>query len=1104
VGRESRSGQGGVVGREARAAVRDRASAALDAQRWTEAEQLYESLCVGDEACAADWAELGRIHGLRGEMARAETCFREALRRDPRNVEALCNLGVVHETRGEPGWAIARYRAALALDPGRVEIQRNLASLLCDGGFLEETRAIAGTLRGAPGRWPLEADVLQARIYEHEVQPEAAIAGYTAVLSRDPGHVEARLRLANLLLSLWRCEEALPHFRELARRQAGDASVRNNLGVTLARLGRLTAAETAWAQALAMDPGHAGARENREKIREQLWAYDQWFTAHQTLIDPDRAAVRRRIAEFQYRPTISLLLPVRDGHPGRLIRALEAIRSQLYEQWELCVVPSADVAGNMLTALDEFATREPRVRRSEPVSSRSRAELTGAALGLARGEYVAVLGEHDEISEQALYLFVEEINRVPGAALIYGDEDRIDDDQRRFDPWFRPGWNPDLLLSQNYIGRFACARSAAVRAAGGLDVRREGLDDWSLWLRLTAGADSAAVRHLAFVLYHRRVDADGDEPGAIPADPERAAAMLEEHLAANGTPVRVTGTSVPAWRIRWPVPDPAPLVTIVIPTRDRRDLLQACVESIFGRTRYVNFELLIVDNQSSRPDALDYLRQLSADPRVRVIPYDAPFNYSAICNRAVEAARGDVVVLLNNDTEVISYDWLDDLVGHALRPEVGIVGAMLYYPDDTIQHAGIDSVPLAEGGLHHRRVGEPRGYRDSRARAWAAQNLIAVTGACQAMRKSVYEELGGMDQEHLVVAYNDVELCLKAQARGYRIVWTPWAELYHHESATTGDRTRQPQERERGQRELDQIRSRWARQLDADRAVNPNVARDQARYGLAWPPRIARPWEIVEQATGSLKAGGGADPTAVIATRNGRAPDQGGRNDLERYFLRNPGRMIDKWWHYFEIYDRHFSRFRGKPINVVEVGVYQGGSLQMWKSYFGEHARIVGIDLNPLCEQFEEERITVLTGDQADPQFLRTVAQSVSPIHILIDDGGHTMRQQHTTFEVLYPAIAEDGVYLCEDLHTSFWPEYGAKANGGSFLEFSKTLIDRLTAWHARPSYGPRPDAFTRSAYAMHYYDSVLVIEKRRMSAPARKVTGIRSIPDDSFPPPVV
>lgn len=225
----------------------------------------------------------------------------------------------------------------------------------------------------------------------------------------------------------------------------------------------------------------------------------------------------------------------------------------------------------------------------------------------------------------------------------------------------------------------------------------------------------------------------------------------------------------------------------------------------------------------------------------------------------------------------------------------------------------------------------------------------------------------------------------------------------------------------------------------------------------------------------------------------GLKSDDHDMNDLERYFYDNSGRVIHKWLHYFEIYDRHFSRFRNKPITIVEIGVFKGGSLQMWKEYFGPQAHIYGIDIDPACKAYEEDRIKVAIGSQEDRKFLQSFAASVPRIDVLIDDGGHTMQQQIVTFEELYPHVDANGVYLCEDLHTSYWSDYGGgHRKSGSFIEYSKALIDQLNAWHARADIGLplTVTPFTKSTHSLHFYDSILVAEKRPIEPPSHRMTG--------------
>jgi hypothetical protein len=226
-------------------------------------------------------------------------------------------------------------------------------------------------------------------------------------------------------------------------------------------------------------------------------------------------------------------------------------------------------------------------------------------------------------------------------------------------------------------------------------------------------------------------------------------------------------------------------------------------------------------------------------------------------------------------------------------------------------------------------------------------------------------------------------------------------------------------------------------------------------------------------------------------------------NELERYFKDNTGKLIDKWQHYFDIYDRHFARFKGKDVCLVEFGVFQGGSLQMWKHYFGPKAKIYGIDINPHCKQLEEDQIEIIIGDQEDRNFLRSLAARIPHIDILLDDGGHTMKQQLCTYEELFTHVAANGVYLCEDLHTSYWPEWGGGyRRRGTFIEFSKNFIDLIHAWHSVQPKRFAVNEFTKSVHSLHYYDSILVIEKRPMNKPFRLTTGTAKIPNGPLQQP--
>jgi GT2 family glycosyltransferase len=434
-----------------------------------------------------------------------------------------------------------------------------------------------------------------------------------------------------------------------------------------------------------------------------------------------------------------------------------------------------------------------------------------------------------------------ELAEHPDAALIYSDEDKIDESGRRHGPYFKPDWNPDLFLAQNLVTHLCVCRTDLVRELGGLRLGYEGAQDWDLAMRLAERVPPERIRHIPHVLYHWRGVAGS---AALAASEktyvcEAQRKVLTSHFERVGQHVRIEPVAEAYWRIRYPLPDDPPLVSLIIPTRDRYDLLRRCVDSIYRRSTYPSFEIVLLDNQTTDPRALRYLEELGARPNVRVVRYDAPFNYSAINNFAVRHARGTVLALINNDVEVITRDWLEEMVSQALRPDIGAVGAMLYYPNDTIQHAG---VILGLGGVAgHAYCYRPRGYSGQASRAFLAQNLSAVTAACMVLRREVFDEVGGLDETHLPIAYNDVDLCLRIREKGYRVLWTPYAELYHHESASRGSDSA-PTERARSRRELDYMQQPWGDLLQNHPAYNPNLALDRESFALNFPPRAHKPW----------------------------------------------------------------------------------------------------------------------------------------------------------------------------------------------------------------------------------------------------------------------
>jgi GT2 family glycosyltransferase len=484
-----------------------------------------------------------------------------------------------------------------------------------------------------------------------------------------------------------------------------------------------------------------------------------------------------------------------------------------------------------------------------------RGHISGAsnsALGLASGTYVAMLDHDDELAEEALYLVAAEINGAPDAEIIYSDEDKVDAHGRRFAPYFKPDWDPDLVLAQNLVTHLCVYRTDRVRALGGFQTGYEGAQDWDLVLRVAEQVPAATIRHIPRVLYHWRAVAGStamaiEEKGYASGAQRRT---LCAHFERQGQVVDLIPVAGLCWRVRYPLPVPAPLVTVIIPTRDRAALLRRCISSLRHRTTYPHLEIVIVDNQSVEAATISYLAELGQEPDVTVVRFDAPFNFSAINNLGARHARGEILALLNNDVESISPGWLEEMVSQACRADIGAVGAMLYYPDDRIQHAGVILGHGIARVAAHAYAHRPRGHIGQIGRAMLVQTMSAVTAACLVVRRSVFVEVGGFDESNLTIAYNDLDLCLRIRERGYRNLWTPAAELYHRESASRGYEDT-ALKRERFQREIDYIRERWQQELQCDPAYNPNLSLDGESFTLAYPPRTIKPWIALRTETNS-------------------------------------------------------------------------------------------------------------------------------------------------------------------------------------------------------------------------------------------------------------
>lgn len=563
--------------------------------------------------------------------------------------------------------------------------------------------------------------------------------------------------------------------------------------------------------------------------------YQEWIELVEKPSLPTNAQVQALLAKMgDPHPVISIITPVYNTPEACLRECIESVLRQSYPHWQLCLADDCSSQPHVRQVLEEYAAKDARIQVVFRPKNGHISAASNSALELATGDWVAFLDHDDVLPEHALFFVVQAILEHPEAKFIYSDEDVIDIYGKRLFPHFKSDWNPDLFLSQNYICHLSVIPRSLVTAVGGFRTGVEGSQDYDLFLRCLHHLKHHEIHHIPRILYHWRAipGSAALDSNEKPYTTQAGIKALTDYFAEQGPGGVVinAGRYPNTYRVIWPLPDPPPLVSLLIPTRDKKELVETAVGSILDKTTYPNYEILILDNGSVEPSTLAWFDEIQhKDPRVRVLRWDHPFNYSAINNFGVRHARGSIIGLINNDVEVISPDWLIEMVRHASRPDIGCVGAKLYYADGTIQHGGVIlSIKGLAGHAHQHLPHDHPGYF---ARLHSVQNLSAVTAACLLVRKSVYEQVGGLDEDDLKVAFNDVDFCLKVREAGYRNLWTPYAELYHHESLSRGNEDT-PEKQARFRHEVETMKSRWGEKLQRDPYYNPNLTKDREDFSI--------------------------------------------------------------------------------------------------------------------------------------------------------------------------------------------------------------------------------------------------------------------------------
>ncbi len=571
-------------------------------------------------------------------------------------------------------------------------------------------------------------------------------------------------------------------------------------------------------------------------------AYDEWAKKFLGSPSPSRFRFIKRQLGRENGPRISIVLPTYNSVTTHLSEAVESVRSQKYENWELLLVDDASTKQSTIRYLKQVSKLDPRIKVSFRSENGHISKASNEAIANASGEYITFLDHDDVLTTDALEAFVERLASNPDVKFVYSDEDKIDKRGVLSEPHFKPDLNRTLALSYNYFCHMSFYKTDLVRRLGGLRSEFDGAQDYDLALRVLAELPDEQIEHIPKVLYHWRKTGSSTAQN-IDAKSYASNAGLRavvSHLASTKTSGKVVVNPEINFynRVKFAT-NGTPLVSIIIPTRDHVQILKVCIRSILARTSYSNFEIIVVDNDSVEKKTLEYFSQLKK-LGVKIVSAPGEFNYSKINNMAVASAAGEYICLLNNDIEVKSKDWLTELLSHAQRPGIGAVGARLWYPNGQLQHGG---VVLGLGGISgvagHSHKYFDRSNPGYMGRAKVAQEFSAVTAACLLVRKSSYLEVGGLTEE-LKVAFNDVDFCLKLLRAGYKNVWTPFAELVHHESISRGIDTSKKQVL-RAANEVMYMRKNWSELLDNDPSYNRHLTKNHEDFSLSWPPRKMKP-----------------------------------------------------------------------------------------------------------------------------------------------------------------------------------------------------------------------------------------------------------------------
>ena len=586
---------------------------------------------------------------------------------------------------------------------------------------------------------------------------------------------------------------------------------------------------------------HFGLKEFLVRLSERMEPeevpYGPWYEEHRAKPEELERQRKQSLAWENFSGgeesacVFSIAVPVFRTPAKFLCEMIESVRSQSFPFWELCLANADPEDREVAEILERYCREDRRIRVKNLKENKGISENTNAALAMARGEFVGLLDHDDLLAPDALYEMAARLEKDGGIDVFYTDEDKVTTDlSEHFQPHLKPDFNLDLLRSNNYICHFFVVRREIAERIGGFRPEFNGAQDYDFIFRCTEEAEK--IVHIPRILYHWRVHSasTADNPASKMYAYEAGKRAIEGNLERSG--VRGVVSLRPDYGfydVHYPVQG-EPLVSILIPNKDQKETLMHCIRSVLETSTWKNLEILIIENNSEQEETFACYRELEKDPRIRILTYPGKtFNYSAINNFGVQQAKGEYLLFLNNDIEVITPDWIEQMLGNCQRPEVGIVGAKLYYPDNTIQHAGII---IGIGGIAgHAFLGLARAKSGYLHKASLQMDYSAVTAACMMMKAEAFRKAGGFE-EKLTVAFNDVDLCLRTVEQGWLVVYDPHVEMYHYESKSRGAEDSEEKLR-RFQQEIEFMRTRWIRLLkDGDPNYNPNLTLSKWNYSL--------------------------------------------------------------------------------------------------------------------------------------------------------------------------------------------------------------------------------------------------------------------------------